>query len=193
MKSQHPFVVNQPILQGLYETTFCKALSFLEVEGIESDDPDDRGSLTRFGISQKSYPKLDIKNLTYEKAAEIYYSDYWCRNKCDQLVNQGFIELALMLFDASVNHGSYGAARFLQEILGVFPDGVIGNNTLTAINKFSGQRQYELICRYVIKRACLYSSLSHKYPSQQKFFKGWINRLNHICEFIFDVSGGSHG
>ncbi len=40
-----------------------------------TDDPDDRGGLTRYGISQRSYPDLDIRNLTEDQAKEVYKRD----------------------------------------------------------------------------------------------------------------------
>ena len=37
----------------------------IKAEGAEyTDDPVDRGGKTKYGISQKRYPNLDIKNLT---------------------------------------------------------------------------------------------------------------------------------
>lgn len=44
-----------------------------------TDDPHDRGGETKFGISKRSYPDVDIKDLTRADAEEIYYRDFWMR------------------------------------------------------------------------------------------------------------------
>lgn len=49
----------------------------LKFEGILSNDKYDAGGLTKFGISKRAYPKLDIVNLTVEDAKKIYERDYW--------------------------------------------------------------------------------------------------------------------
>ena len=83
---------------------FQRALAFvLNAEGGEkiTDDPRDRGGLTRWGISQTAYPKLDIRSLTRAQAEQIYRTDYWLLGCCDGLPPP----LALMHFDCAVNMG----------------------------------------------------------------------------------------
>ncbi len=48
-------------------------------EGGYVNDPHDSGGETNFGISKRSYPDMDIKDLTREDAEEIYYRDFWMR------------------------------------------------------------------------------------------------------------------
>ena len=63
---------------------FDKAFEFtIGVEGGYVNDPSDPGGETKFGVSKKSYPNLDIKNLTITQAKEIYYKDYWIVNQND--------------------------------------------------------------------------------------------------------------
>lgn len=71
------------------------------VEGGLVDDIHDPGGLTKFGISQRSYPQLDIRALTIEQAKAIYYEDYWLKAGCDQLEEA----LAILVFDCAVNQG----------------------------------------------------------------------------------------
>ena len=52
-------------------------LHILNFEGGLSNHTNDRGGTTKFGISKKSYPNLDISNLTLEQAKDIYKRDYW--------------------------------------------------------------------------------------------------------------------
>jgi hypothetical protein len=52
-------------------------LETVRLEGGYVNDPDDPGKETKFGISRKSYPDLDIANLTEDQAIDIYRRDYW--------------------------------------------------------------------------------------------------------------------
>jgi len=98
-----------------YNIEFEKAIKFvLKWEGGYSNDPNDSGGETKYGISKKSYPNLDIKNLTIEKAKEIYYRDYWLKANCDKL----FSPLNIIVFDTAVNCGRSRANEFLISSLG---------------------------------------------------------------------------
>lgn len=100
----------------------------LRHEGGDVDDPRDAGGRTRFGISARAYPTLDIPGLTREDAIAIYRRDYWIPTCCDRLPPA----LALAVFDTAVNMGRDRAARLLQETLRVTVDGAIGPKTITA-------------------------------------------------------------
>jgi len=65
---------------------FDKAIKFvLKWEGKYSNDPQDPGGETKYGISKRSYPELDISKLTLKQAKEIYYQNYWLKCGCDSL------------------------------------------------------------------------------------------------------------
>ena len=82
----------------------------IESEGGFVDDADDSGGQTKYGISHKAYPELDIKNLTVKEAKQIYYEDYWIPSKSDSLPDQ----LKEIYFDMVVNFGRSGGAKVLQ-------------------------------------------------------------------------------
>lgn len=90
---------------------------------------------TNWGISAASYPDLPIRALTPDQARAIYRRDYWDRVRGDRLPPS----LALMVFDAAVNCGVGRAARWLQGILGVAQDGVVGDITLAALARRIGR------------------------------------------------------
>ena len=46
-------------------------------EGGDADDPRDPGGRTRWGISQRTYPTLDIRRLTRTEAIALYRRDFW--------------------------------------------------------------------------------------------------------------------
>lgn len=79
------------------------------IEGGYVNDPRDPGGETKFGLSTRAYPNLDIAKLTLEEAKLIYQRDYWDKCGCDILS----WERALCVFDMAVNQGP-GEARALN-------------------------------------------------------------------------------
>ena len=76
-------------------------------EGGYSNELNDPGGETKWGISKRSYPDLDIKNLTREQAKAIYLRDFWIRGAMDQLPPA----VAFQVFDFAVNSGIETAIR----------------------------------------------------------------------------------
>lgn len=54
-------------------------------EGGYVNDPKDPGGETKYGVSKKAYPNLDIARLTVDEAIEIYKNDYWIPARVDSL------------------------------------------------------------------------------------------------------------
>jgi len=75
-------------------------------EGGYVNDSRDPGGETKYGISKRAYPNVDIANLTKDAAWAIYERDYWLAAGCDRMTPG----MALMVFDAAVNCG-VGRAR----------------------------------------------------------------------------------
>lgn len=71
----------------------------------------DSGGLTKWGISQRAFPDLNIASLTREDAARLYEAHYWRPLHCDALP----WPLAAYVFDAAVNQGPGAAKRLLNE------------------------------------------------------------------------------
>jgi lysozyme family protein len=85
------------------------------VEGVYSNDPNDPGGETKYGISKRAYPNTDIKNLTLDQAKAIYRSDYWNPLQLDAKP----WPTALLLFDCAVNQGRTFAATLPADPLGI--------------------------------------------------------------------------
>lgn len=81
-------------------------------EGGYVDDPADPGGETKYGISKREYPNLDIAQLTLVQAQEIYERDYWAVLNCDSHP----WEMALVLFDCGVNQGVSAAKGILPTV-----------------------------------------------------------------------------
>lgn len=139
-------------------------------EGGYVNDKDDIGGETKFGISKRAYPDVDIKNLTVEEAKKIYKRDYWDRLRCDEIISQ---KVAFELFDTAVNMGVRTASKLIQGCVGVKPDGIIGNITLQAINETDEEL---LLLRFKLAKITRYVYLAKKRPENKKFLLGWINR-----------------
>lgn len=147
----------------------------LEEEGRDAvtNDPNDSGGLTKWGISQKAYPNLDIENLTEEEAKQIYKRDYWNKMKLGSMP----AHLRKDLFFAGVNMGIRNPVnRALQKIVGAKPDGVIGKNTVEKIKNFEGVDQ---INRQILVEGAIdyYADLAKRRPKDRKYLNGWMNRV----------------
>ena len=150
----------------------------IEIEGGYDNDPDDAGGETKYGISKRSYPNEDIKNLTPERAIEIYTRDWWNPLNLSSIQDQ---TTANLVFRFAVNSGKGTAVKMLQECLNTFVpiipsvtvDGVLGQRTLQAINNIRTIRLHDTFrvasCKY-------YLDLVTRKPSQKKYFQGWIKR-----------------
>lgn len=144
----------------------------LEHEGGYANDPADPGGETNFGISRRSYPSLEIKSLTRERATEIYFRDWWER------YGYGAIEhgpLAEKIFDLSVNVGPARAHGLLQEAVNqtrqarLKVDGILGPATLAAVNSHPVP---ELLLA-ALKLAAVRFYLGLNRP---RFLAGWVKR-----------------
>lgn len=135
-------------------------------EGGLSDDPGDPGGLTNFGISQRAYPGVDIRNLTRDGAVAIYHRDYWDRVAGDALPSG----VDLMVFDMAVNAGVGRSAEMLQRCVGVAADGAIGPITLLAVK---GSDAVRLIAALGAAQLAFYQAL----PGWAEFGRGWGGRV----------------
>jgi lysozyme family protein len=142
----------------------------ISLEGGSVNNPNDAGGETKFGISKRSYPALDIKNLTEEQAIEIYERDFWKKMNLNLLCSP---VVAGKVFDIGVNMGQSTAIRFLQQIVGAGVDGILGAKTAALVNVENEQ----LIINGLRKKQMLkYAEIVKKNPTQIVFLEGWINR-----------------
>ena len=141
-------------------------------EGGYSDDTFDRGGKTKFGISQKAYPALDIENLTQKQAQGIYKEDYWDQINGDELNNQAIAE---MIFDAAVNVGVLNASFWAQFSSDTWPvDGKIGPETTKSLNMILNP--HDFMNAYTIFRLKYYARICDGHNDQKRFLLGWMNR-----------------
>jgi len=142
--------------------------AFAQIVGVEggySNDLQDPGGETKYGISKRSYPNENIPNMTLERSKMLYKRDYWDKVKGDELPRI----LGSFVFDAAVNQGVDPAIRMLQRALGVAQDGIMGLDTMRKIRD-SGKEECAL---FMAERSMRYFGTRNF----DKFGRGWLKRL----------------
>jgi lysozyme family protein len=135
-------------------------------EGGYVNDQRDPGGETKYGISKRAYPDVDIASLTIEQAKAIYKRDYWDRARCDELPPA----VAFQVFDTAVNSGIGQAIRFLQRAVGVADDGQVGPLTINAVRRVDPEI---VVARFNGQRLDFMTRLS----TWDVFGKGWARRV----------------
>lgn len=153
-------------------------------EGGYINDPLDNGGATKYGVTLSTWrqcgydkdgdgdiDKDDIKLLTYDDALRVLKKYYWNRWKADIIKNQS---VANILVDWVWGSGKWGVI-IPQRILCVDDDGIVGLETLDALN---GANQKDLFDKVFASRQTFLDNIVKKEPKQSKFIRGWKNRLN---------------
>lgn len=157
----------------------------LKDEGGYSNDPDDNGGATNFGITIVDYRKYlnkngtpnDVKNMKVADARVIYKSKYWDALNCDSLSSG----VDYTVFDYGANSG----LKRPKDDLIKFKD-LSGNKLIDAIND---ERQAFL--------NTISNPDSPKYSHNSKYRKGWTNRVtrvrgySHVLSTNKDTSTGA--
>lgn len=141
----------------------------------------DSGGWTLYGIAYNKNKRLfkdlnDFKSMTYEKASEIAYEEYYKPIQTEKLP----INSQLLYFDMSYNMGNSRAIKILQKCLGLKQDGIIGKITLSKIHLV------DVNCLYK-QRNDWYSFLNDRTSWGGKFFKGWMKRSKDIYEKSIEI------
>jgi lysozyme family protein len=151
-------------------------------EGKLSLDPRDPGNWTsghcgvgqlkgtKYGVSARFYPNVDIANLTLDQAKTIFNANYWLQVKGDFLP----AAVGFQMFDTAVNQGATEAKRVLQQALGVDVDGMLGPKTMLAAEDAD---QHELAQLFREFRIEAYKK-DDRFP---EYGHGWIDRANACC------------
>ena len=158
-----------------YTPEFLAAVErVLADEGGYSSNPADPGGATKFGISVRANPQLNIATLTRDAAVEIYWSEWWLRFGFEQLPDA----IATKTFDLAVNIGAAHAIECLQRALRacglpVTEDGAIGPATAVASRSADAAA---LMAALRSELAAHYRMVASKQNSGADFLKGWLKR-----------------
>lgn len=160
-----------------------KFLPYLQIEGKYSNDKSDSGGPTMRGITwatfvqycnQKGFPEpsiSDLKNISDETWEDVVKTMFWNKWQADNIINQS---IANILVDWFFNSGYWGI-KIPQRILSQTTDGIVGYKTLYAVNTANQKGLFQDIKQ---SREQFYWNIVKNKPSQNKFIKGWLNRLN---------------
>lgn len=175
----------------------------LFVEGEYSNDKNDPGGETRFGIIKEEARKWgytgDMRKLPKEKAIEIYKKDYIEKFKIDKIDHLG---KKLAVFDVCVNSGNRGVKltqrvvnkiyihkkELLQnnkEINNIMPlaeDGIMGQKTIDAVNAIPFVLFY---MDYIVAHEDMYHDLMKGNSKLYDYEEGWENRIHKENQFIY--------
>jgi lysozyme family protein len=162
-------------------TYFEEALAFvMEKEGGNrkkggfTDDKDDAGGKTKYGISEKAHPEVDIKKLTRKQAEDIYLEKYWLGNNCHKMPHA----VGFFLFDTSVNLGNGQAGEILQRVVDADVDGKIGDKTIAAAQMIEVET---VLKEFYEMRVKFYEDIAEK-RNNHKYLNGWLNRASDCFE-----------
>lgn len=157
-----------------------------DLEGKFSDDKNDPGGKTKWGIIEREWkkwiktrniPYKPIEDVTQEDARAIYKAQYWDILKCEQMEST----TAIVMFQMGVNIGVYGAARLLQRIVGAEVDGKIGPKTLSLVGRY--RMTYGVM---ELPVNLMYSQMNYyrKLDGWKFFGEGWTNRVRKTANFL---------
>lgn len=135
-------------------------------EGGYQNDPNDPGGETNWGISKRSYPDEDIKNMTKERAKELFRRDFWNKVNADRL-HDG---VAWQAADFAYHSGPGVAVRYLQRALDVADDGDWGPASQAAAD---ASDEHDTIMLLNAERLDFMARLKN-WPNHGK---GWARRI----------------
>ena len=92
--------------------------------------------------------------------------------------------LSIAAFDTAVNMGGGRSVKFIQQAIGATVDGVIGPET---ISKLKAYDQTKLSNDFMNQRENFYNAIVQRDPTQVKFLKGWLRRLNFLRDYVNGV------
>ena len=138
------------------------------------NDPSDPGGLTKFGISQKSYPDLNIASLTRDDARDIYYRDFWAPYFLDRICIKSR-HLAERIFVMGVLIGMSKIIKITQAAINLLSDdsiaidGKMGAATIMAIQGIKNSSALTAAHKILTGQHLLAIG-------QKRFLAGWLVR-----------------
>ncbi len=105
-----------------YGPSFTRAAGMmLRNEGAYTNDPQAPNGESKFGISKRHHPNVDIPRLTLPEAIALHFHDIWTPLGLDALS----FPIAAKVFDLAVQFGNQRAIWILQEALAYLGKSVI--------------------------------------------------------------------
>lgn len=161
-------------------------------EGGWADNPKDPGGATMKGVTLTNFrryvkpgaTKDELRKITDEQLATVYRRFYW------DAINGASLPdgLDFATFDYAVNSGPNQAAKSLQKVLGVVPDGRIGPASIEAAKSIPADQAIDQLCD---GRLAFMKRIRHKKTKEllwTTFGKGWSSRVARVRAFSKDLA-----
>jgi lysozyme family protein len=152
-----------------------------------TDNPDDSGGPTNWGITQKSYSSFlgylvsddEMKRITIDAAKNFYLVRFWKPLMCDSLIDCG---IAIALFDSSVLYGIGTATILAQQSASVqfktiVVDGLMGEQTVQFLNQMQRASFLEYFTEFIMQRI---DTIIRIAPKNEVFRDGWVKRCQRL-------------
>lgn len=153
----------------------------LRWEGGFANVPGDRGGATNKGVTLATFRMVygsdktesDLRRMTNSQWEHIFLSLFWNKFRADEIQSQ---KVANACVDWAWHSGTSKVIKRVQKIIGVKQDGIVGTVTLSAMNK-EGDKLFDKVQE---ARKQFLNAIVKSRPSQKKFLKGWMNRVNDL-------------
>lgn len=173
---------------------FIYAMQFvLKHEGGLSNDKDDPGGISRYGISLRFLKEthLDINNdgvvdkndviqLTLTEADSVYLNDWWLKYHYNLIKNR---DVAAKIFDTSVNIGASRTHIFVKKAMNNMLRSFVtvnGNLTTDEIGILNSLNKDKFIANFITLQENYYIAIVQKNPHLRVFKKGWVSRAKDL-------------
>ena len=173
--------------------TYDKALALLIAdEGGYVNDPHDSGGETNYGITWRTYnayrkrkglSEQSVKEITMQEVHEIYRAQYANVIRYDHLP----AGLDYAVLDFAVNSGTKRASKFLQAIVGQRTDGVIGVQTLQAVEEYVATHGVEQLIIRLCDNRLKFMQSTKKW---KRYGKGWGRRVSEVKADALRMAAG---
>lgn len=158
----------------------------LKVEGSYSNDKNDKGGETKYGVIKEEARKNgyygNMKDLPLSFAKEIFKKKYYNKYFLNEIKDD---RIALSITDWVINSGAWGLkkAQITLNELGydLVVDGKFGNKTIGALNTVDPIKFLEV---YHKNQRQFYRNIVAYNPTQRGFLQGWLNRVDRKENFI---------
>lgn len=158
-------------------------------EGGYVNDPDDPGGETYKGVARKIHSKwlgwhiidllkrqsgfpanLDTNEELQAEVENFYEIQFWNRISGSLIAEQA---VANSIFDFAVNAGTSTSSVLAQAVAETPADGVIGKNSVEAINRMDPDH---FLAAFTVAKIARYVNIVKKRPTSRKYFFGWVIR-----------------
>lgn len=151
-----------------------------------ANDPADLGGATLAGVTIGTFREYcrmkplptpsvsDLASMSYDIWLDILKTMFWDRWRADEIRDQ---KVAEMLVDWVWASGSYGVT-LPQKALGVTADGIVGPQTLSAVNSRSATALLKTLKE---ERIAFVERICKSRPANLRFRSGWLRRINALA------------